>query len=92
MVLTNWPIQVGSEVLPQKEEFKYLGVLFMSEEKMEWEMIGAASVGVWTVPGEVFISNWDKTMRQTEDMLESLSPLCPPRRAVYKLQITLLLG
>ncbi|KAI3354969.1 hypothetical protein L3Q82_004770 [Scortum barcoo] len=40
------PLQVGGEVLPQVEEFKYLGVLFTSEGKMEREIdrrIGAAS-------------------------------------------------
>ncbi|KAI3364655.1 hypothetical protein L3Q82_011436 [Scortum barcoo] len=38
--------RVGGEVLPQVEEFKYLGVLFTSEGKMEREIdrrIGAAS-------------------------------------------------
>ncbi|KAI3356121.1 hypothetical protein L3Q82_017175 [Scortum barcoo] len=29
------PLQVGGEVLPQVEEFKYLGVLFTSEGKIE---------------------------------------------------------
>ncbi|KAI3375382.1 hypothetical protein L3Q82_021871 [Scortum barcoo] len=41
------PLQVGGEVLPQVEEFKYLGVLFTSEGKIEREIdrrIGAASV------------------------------------------------
>ncbi|KAI3366771.1 hypothetical protein L3Q82_009436, partial [Scortum barcoo] len=40
------PLRVGGEVLPQMEEFKYLGVLFTSEGKMECEIdrqIGAAS-------------------------------------------------
>ncbi|KAI3355289.1 hypothetical protein L3Q82_018144 [Scortum barcoo] len=40
------PFQVGGEVLPQVEEFKYLGVLFTSEGKIEREIdrrIGAAS-------------------------------------------------
>ncbi|KAI3369961.1 hypothetical protein L3Q82_024762 [Scortum barcoo] len=40
------PLRVGGEVLPQVEEFKYLGVLFTSEGKMEHEIdrrIGAAS-------------------------------------------------
>ncbi|KAI3370903.1 hypothetical protein L3Q82_007412 [Scortum barcoo] len=32
------PLQVGGEVLPQVEEFKYLGVLFTSEGKMEREI------------------------------------------------------
>ncbi|KAI3365389.1 hypothetical protein L3Q82_010476 [Scortum barcoo] len=31
------PLRVGGEVLPQVEEFKYLGVLFTSEGKMERE-------------------------------------------------------
>ncbi|KAI3356649.1 hypothetical protein L3Q82_003294 [Scortum barcoo] len=40
------PLRVGGEVLPQVEEFKYLGVLFTSEGKMKREIdrrIGAAS-------------------------------------------------
>ncbi|KAI3354838.1 hypothetical protein L3Q82_004643 [Scortum barcoo] len=40
------PLRWGGEVLPQVEEFKYLGVLFTSEGKMEREIdrrIGAAS-------------------------------------------------
>ena len=40
------PLQVGGEFLPQVEEFKYLGVLFTSEGRMEREIdrwIGAAS-------------------------------------------------
>ncbi|KAK3510619.1 hypothetical protein QTP70_011885 [Hemibagrus guttatus] len=39
-------LQVGGEVLPQVEEFKYLGVLFTSEGKMDREIdrrIGAAA-------------------------------------------------
>ena len=38
-------VQVGGELLPQLEEFKYLGVLFTSEERIEHEidrLIGAA--------------------------------------------------
>ncbi|KAI3363985.1 hypothetical protein L3Q82_001586 [Scortum barcoo] len=53
------PLRVGGEVLPQVEEFKYLGVLFTSEGKMEREIdrrIGAAScsyaVGVPDCRGE----------------------------------------
>ncbi|KAI3368720.1 hypothetical protein L3Q82_025415 [Scortum barcoo] len=41
------PLRVSGEVLPQVEEFKYLGVLFTSEGKMEREIdrrIGAASM------------------------------------------------
>ncbi len=40
------PFQVGGEFLPQVEEFKYLGVLFTSEGRMEREIdgrIGAAA-------------------------------------------------
>ena len=40
------PLQVGGEFLPQVEEFRYLGVLFTSEGRMEREIdrrIGAAS-------------------------------------------------
>ncbi|KAI3376588.1 hypothetical protein L3Q82_016470 [Scortum barcoo] len=43
------PLRVGGEVLPQVEEFKYLGILFTSEGKMEREIdrrIGAASAAV----------------------------------------------
>ncbi len=32
------PLQVGGVFLPQVEEFKYLGVLFTSEGRMEWEI------------------------------------------------------
>jgi len=40
-------IQAGGEILPQVEEFKYLGVFSTSEGRMEREIdrrIGAASV------------------------------------------------
>ena len=42
----EYPLQVGSEILPQVEEFKYIGGLFMSDGLMEQEInrwIGAAS-------------------------------------------------
>jgi len=29
------PLQIAGEILPQVEEFKYLGVLFMSEKQTE---------------------------------------------------------
>ena len=32
------PLWVGGDLLPQVEEFKYLGVLFMSERRMEQEI------------------------------------------------------
>ncbi|KAK3540973.1 hypothetical protein QTP86_007687 [Hemibagrus guttatus] len=37
-------LQVGGEVLPQVEEFKYLGVLFTSEGRMDREIGAAATV------------------------------------------------
>ncbi len=43
---------VGSELLPQVEEFKYLGVLFTSEGRMEREInrrIGAALAVTWAL-------------------------------------------
>jgi len=45
-------LQVGSELLPQGKEFKYFGVLFTSEGKMEREIdrwIGAASAVMWAL-------------------------------------------
>lgn len=33
-----FPLQVGGEVLPQVNEFSYLGFLFMSEGRMEREV------------------------------------------------------
>ena len=42
-------LQVGSEVLPHVEEFKYLGILFTSDGRMEQDidrLIGAASAVV----------------------------------------------
>ena len=45
-------LQVGEEILLQVEEFKYLGVLFMSEGKIEREIdrqIGAASTVMWAL-------------------------------------------
>ncbi|KAK0144408.1 Ankyrin repeat and sterile alpha motif domain-containing protein 1B [Merluccius polli] len=44
--MVDCSLRVGSELLPQVKEFKYLQILFMSEGKMECEMdrrIGAAS-------------------------------------------------
>ena len=50
---------VGSELLPQAKEFKYLGVLFTSEGKMEREMdrrIGAASAVMRALYRSVVVS------------------------------------
>ncbi|KAK0155726.1 Retrovirus-related Pol polyprotein from type-1 retrotransposable element R2 [Merluccius polli] len=62
MVL-NWKrvectLRVGDEILPQVEEFKYLGVLFTSEGRMEREIdrrIGAASAVMRTLHGSVVV-------------------------------------
>ena len=46
MVLDHCSLRVQGEFLPQVEEFKYLGVLFTSEGRMECEIdrwIGAAA-------------------------------------------------
>ncbi len=48
------PLQVGGEFLPQVEEFTYLGVLFTSERRMEWEIkrrIGEASAVIGRCTG-----------------------------------------
>ena len=45
-------LRVRNEILPQVEEFKYLGVLFTSEGRMEREVdgrIGAASTVLWAL-------------------------------------------
>ncbi|TWW67374.1 hypothetical protein D4764_02G0004150 [Takifugu flavidus] len=46
------------EILPQVEEFKYLGVLFRSEGRMEQEVnrrIGAVSTVMWTLHRSVVV-------------------------------------
>ncbi|KAK0135268.1 TATA box-binding protein-associated factor RNA polymerase I subunit A [Merluccius polli] len=51
-------LRVGAEILPQVEEFKYLGVLFTSEGRMEREIgrqIGAASAVMRTLHGSVVV-------------------------------------
>uniref|UniRef100_A0A674MBB2 Reverse transcriptase domain-containing protein n=1 Tax=Takifugu rubripes TaxID=31033 RepID=A0A674MBB2_TAKRU len=51
-------LRVKEEILPQVEEFKYLGVLFTSEGKMEREIdrrIGAASAVMWTLDRSVVV-------------------------------------
>ena len=51
-------LRVGDEILPQVEEFKYLGVLFTSEGRMEREIgrwIGAASAVMQTLHGSVVV-------------------------------------
>ncbi|KAK0149127.1 LINE-1 reverse transcriptase [Merluccius polli] len=51
-------LRVGDEILPQVEEFKYLGVLFTSEGRMEREIdrrISAASAVMRTLHGSVVV-------------------------------------
>ncbi|KAK3515996.1 hypothetical protein QTP70_000711 [Hemibagrus guttatus] len=51
-------LQVGGEVLPQVEEFKYLGVLFTSEGRMDREIdrwIGAAAAVTWSTYWSVVV-------------------------------------
>ncbi|KAK3555566.1 hypothetical protein QTP86_022023 [Hemibagrus guttatus] len=51
-------LQVGGEVLPQVEEFKYLGVLFTSEGRMDHEIdrqIGAAAAVMWSMYRSVVV-------------------------------------
>lgn len=52
-------LQVGGEVLPQVEQFRYLGVLFMSEGKMEGETdrgIDAAAAAMQPVYQTVMVN------------------------------------
>ncbi|KAK0152855.1 LINE-1 reverse transcriptase [Merluccius polli] len=51
-------LRVGDEILPQVEEFKYLGVLFTSDGRMEREIdrwFGAASAVMRTLHGSVVV-------------------------------------
>ncbi|KAK0156391.1 putative uncharacterized transposon-derived protein F52C9.6 [Merluccius polli] len=51
-------LRVGDEILPQVEEFKYLGVMFTSEGRMEWKIdrrIGAVSAVMRTLHGSVVV-------------------------------------
>ncbi|KAK3552087.1 hypothetical protein QTP70_034035 [Hemibagrus guttatus] len=51
-------LQVGGELLPQLEEFKYLGVLFTSEGRMDREIdrrIGAAAAVMRSVYRSVVV-------------------------------------
>ncbi|KAI3375410.1 hypothetical protein L3Q82_021893 [Scortum barcoo] len=75
------PLQVGGEVLPQVEEFKYLGVLFTSEGKIEREIdrrIGAASAVMRSVYRTVVVkkelSRKAKALDLPVNLLSHLSP------------------
>ncbi|KAI3368141.1 hypothetical protein L3Q82_007873 [Scortum barcoo] len=76
------PLQVGGEVLPQVEEFKYLGVLFTSEGKMEREIdrqIGAASAVMRSVYRTV---NGEEGAESKEPAAKEPEPILPPDRVV----------
>ncbi len=65
------PLQVGGEVLPQVDEFKYLGVLFTSEGRMEREIdrrIGAASAVVRSMYRSVMV----KELKQGHDRKDKI--------------------
>lgn len=50
--------RIKEELLPQAEEFKYLGVLFTCEERMEWEIkrqIAAASAVMRTLHRSIVV-------------------------------------
>lgn len=52
--MVDCPLRVGGEPLPQVEEFKYAGVLFTSEGRMEPEInsqIGAATAVIQCCTG-----------------------------------------
>ena len=52
------PLRVREEVLPQVEDFKYFGILFTSEGRMEWEIdrwIRAASAVMRTLNQSVAV-------------------------------------
>ncbi|CAM4549683.1 unnamed protein product [Leuciscus chuanchicus] len=53
-----FPLQVGGEFLPQVEEFKYFGVLFTSEGRMEQEIdrqISAASAVMQSIYRSIYV-------------------------------------
>ncbi|XP_058251558.1 uncharacterized protein LOC131356504 [Hemibagrus wyckioides] len=53
------PLHVGWVFLPQVEEFKYLGVLFTSQGRMEWEIdrwVGAAAAAMQSVYRSVVLN------------------------------------
>ncbi|KAI3361294.1 hypothetical protein L3Q82_013482 [Scortum barcoo] len=52
------PLRVGGEVLPQVEEFKYLGVLFTSEGKMEVRLTGGLVCSVRSYAGQCTGLSW----------------------------------
>ncbi|KAI3365731.1 hypothetical protein L3Q82_000696 [Scortum barcoo] len=72
------PLQVGGEVLPQVEEFKYLGVLFTSEGKIEREIdrrIGAASAVMRSVYRTVVVKKeLSRKQRSSRFTGQSTSP------------------
>ncbi|KAK0147969.1 putative uncharacterized transposon-derived protein F52C9.6 [Merluccius polli] len=67
-------LRVGDEILPQVEEFKYLGVLFTSEGRMEREIdrrIGAASAVMRTLHGSVVVK-WELSRKAKLSIYQSI--------------------
>ena len=65
MVLCKKPvacsIQVGTECLPQVEEFKYLGVLFTSEAKMERDIDGRIAAAIYVLKANDYSPSGNRT-------------------------------
>ncbi|KAK3550042.1 hypothetical protein QTP86_018660 [Hemibagrus guttatus] len=72
-------LQAGGEVLPQVEEFKYLGVLFMSEGRMDLEIdrwIGAAAAVMRSMYWSVVVKKeLSRKARFTSKSMFLLSPM-----------------
>ncbi|KAI3377397.1 hypothetical protein L3Q82_008587, partial [Scortum barcoo] len=69
------PLRVSGEVLPQVEEFKYLGVLFTSEGKMEREIdrrIGAASAVMRSVYRTVVVKKELSRKKRSSSIYRSI--------------------
>ena len=67
-------LRVGGELLPQVEEFKYLGVLFMSEGRMERETdrwISAAATVMRSLYWSVVVKR-ELSIRQAFDLQVNL--------------------
>ena len=73
----DFPFQVGGELLPRVEEFKYLRVLLTSERKMEREMdrrIGAGSVVMRVLKHSVVVKR-ELSFEFTGQFTSQLSPI-----------------
>lgn len=79
VVLSWYPCLVGNELLPQVMDFKYFGVLFMSEKMREMSMIVKLSI-YWLIYASTLTYNHERrvvtdTMRlQATEMTFFWSP------------------